>query len=79
MAITDEQFKVFTESASQAARLITEKIEKGSLIHVVSHLDADGIAAAGILGKALLRLDANFRIRIQQWVDEKIVGELMSR
>lgn len=78
MAITDEQFKVFTESASQAARLITEKIEKGSLIHVVSHLDADGIAAAGILGKALLRLDANFRIRIQQWVDEKIVGELMS-
>lgn len=78
MAITEEQFNAFTESASQAAKLIREKAETGSFIHVVSHLDADGIAAAGILGKALLRQDANFRIRIQQWVDEKIVGELIS-
>ena len=78
MAITEEQFKAFTESVNQAAKLIREKVEKGSFIHVVSHLDADGIAAAGIIGKALLRLDANFRIRIQQWVDEKIVGELIS-
>ncbi len=78
MAITEEQFKAFTESVNQAAKLIREKVEKGSFIHVVSHLDADGIAAAGVIGKALLRLDANFRIRIQQWVDEKIVGELIS-
>jgi single-stranded-DNA-specific exonuclease len=78
MAITEEQFKAFTDSANQAAMLIREKVEKGSLIHVVSHLDADGISAAGIIGKALLRLDANFRIRIQQWVDEKIAEEIVS-
>jgi len=76
MAINEEQVKTFIASANQAARLIREHTEKGSFIHVVSHLDADGIAAAGIIGKALLKLDANFRIRIQHWVDEKILGDI---
>jgi RecJ-like exonuclease len=78
MAITEEQFKAFMETVNEAAKLIKEKAQKGGFIHVVSHLDADGIAAAGIIGKALLKLDANFRIRIQHWVDEKIVGEIVS-
>lgn len=78
MAITEEQTRAFTESASQAARFIKEKAEKGSFINIFSHLDADGIAAAGIIGKALYKLDASFRIRIQQWVDERIVEEIVS-
>jgi len=78
MAIAQEQFNAFTDSAQRAANLIREKAESGGFIHVVSHLDADGIAAAGIVGKALLKLGANFRIRIQQWVDEKIVESLVS-
>jgi len=45
---------------------------------VISHLDADGLAAAGVIGKALWRLGANFRVRIQQWVDEKIVADITS-
>ena len=78
MTITQEQIKAFTDSAQQAAKLIREKAENGGFIHVVSHLDADGIAAAGVVGKALLKLDANFRVRIQQWVDERIVESLVS-
>lgn len=78
MTITEEQIKNFTDSAQQAATLIREKAERGAFIHVVSHLDADGIAAAGIVGKALLKLDANFRVRIQQWVDERIVESIVS-
>jgi len=78
MTITQEQIKAFTDSAEQAAKLIREKAENGSFIQVVSHLDADGIAAAGIVGKALLKLDGNFRVRIQQWVDERIVKALVS-
>jgi RecJ-like exonuclease len=35
------------------------------------------VAAAGIIGKALYRLDARFRIRITQWVDEKLVAEIL--
>jgi single-stranded-DNA-specific exonuclease len=78
MVITEEQTSAFTESASQAARCIKEKVEKGSFINVFSHLDADGIAAAGVIGKALYKLGASFRIRIQQWVDERIVEEIVS-
>jgi len=57
----------------QAASLIRKHVENNGFIHVVSHLDADGLAAAGVIGKALTRLDATFRIRIEKWIDPKIV------
>ncbi len=78
MATEEPAITSFTSDASKAGKLISERAEDDGFIHVVSHLDADGLAAAGIIGKALWRLDANFRVRIQQWVDEKIVGEIAS-
>jgi single-stranded-DNA-specific exonuclease len=78
MAIGENAIKAFTSDASEAANLISKCIEEGGFIHVISHLDADGLAAAGIIGKALWRLGANFRVRIQQWVDEKIVAAITS-
>jgi single-stranded-DNA-specific exonuclease len=68
----------FMAAANKAAELILETVHKDGLIHVFSHLDADGIAAAGIMGKALFRLDAKFRIQVMQWVDEKIIGEVLA-
>jgi len=68
----------FLASAAQAAKVIHETVQKDGFIHIFSHLDADGVAAAGIMGKALFRLDARFRIRITQWVDEKIIGEIVA-
>ena len=78
--MAEEQTPVehFLASAAQAAKAIVETVEKDGFIHVFSHLDADGVAAAGIIGKALFRLDARFRIRVTQWVDEKIIGEIIS-
>jgi RecJ-like exonuclease len=68
----------FLKSAAQAAEAILETVKEDGFIQVFSHLDADGVAAAGIIGKALFRLDAKFRIRITQWVDEKIFAEILS-
>ena len=68
----------FLASAAIAAKTIMETVQRDGFIHVFSHLDADGVAAAGIMGKALFRLDARFRIRITQWVDEKIIGEIVA-
>jgi len=68
----------FLDSASRAANVIREVARNDGLIHVFSHLDADGVAAAGIMGKALFRLDARFRIQITQWINEKIAGEILS-
>jgi RecJ-like exonuclease len=64
--------------AQQAAKKIMETIQRDGFIHVFSHLDADGISAAGIIGKALFRLEAKFRLRVTQWVDEKIIDEIMA-
>ncbi len=76
MTLENTQIATFLASAEQAAKVIREVAEKDGFIHVFSHLDADGISAAGIIGKALSRLDTRFRIRITQWVDEKIIGEI---
>ncbi len=78
MALDEKQVATFLDSATKAAKTIREVAEEGGLIHVFSHLDADGVAAAGIIGKALFRLDARFRIQITQWIEDKIVGEILS-
>jgi single-stranded-DNA-specific exonuclease len=78
MATEQTPTERFLASAAQAAKAIVETVEKDGFIHVFSHLDADGVAAAGIIGKALFRLDARFRLRVTQWVDEKIIGEIVA-
>jgi single-stranded-DNA-specific exonuclease len=78
MPLTPKQIEDFQAAASTAAKAIQETIQNDGFIHVFSHLDADGIAAAGVIGKALHRQDARFRIRITQWVDEKIITEIIA-
>lgn len=76
MATEKEKIDNLLKSTSAAADLLSEYVEKGEVIHVTSHLDADGLAAAGIIGKSLHRLGGLFRIRIEKWIDEGIVNEL---
>jgi len=78
MATEQTPVEKFLASTAQAAKAIVETVEKDGFIHVFSHLDADGVAAAAIIGKALFRLDARFRLRVTQWIDEKIIGEIIS-
>ena len=77
-ASNENQVTCFLNSAHEAAKTILDVVKEDGFIHVFSHLDADGVAAAGIIGKALFRLDARFRIRITQWIEQKIVGEILS-
>ncbi|MCW3994463.1 MAG: DHH family phosphoesterase [Candidatus Bathyarchaeota archaeon] len=78
MALDEKQITDFLDSASQAAKTILETVKENGVIHVFSHLDADGLAAAGIIGRALFRLDARFRIRITQWINDKTIEEMLS-
>ena len=76
MPIKKDQMDAFLKSVSQAAKLILECIEEDGFIHVTSHLDADGLAAAGIIGKALARSGATFRLRVERWMDDEVVDEI---
>jgi len=78
MATQQASIERFLATAAEASNVILETAQKDGFIHIFSHLDADGVAAAGIMGKTLHRLDAKFRIRVTQWVDEKIVGEIVA-
>jgi RecJ-like exonuclease len=66
----------FLTQSKEAAKTILETVQKDGFISVFSHLDADGVAAAGVICKALSRLDARYRVRVMQWVDDKIVSEV---
>ena len=71
-----ERVNALFKCANDAARVIEEHSKAGNLICAISHLDADGIAAAGIVGQLLTRLEAHFRLRIAKQVDETLIQEL---
>ncbi|NIR86590.1 DHH family phosphoesterase [Candidatus Bathyarchaeota archaeon] len=75
MTAKKEQIKNLLKSASEAANLIREYVEEEKTIHVASHFDADGLAAAGVIGKCLARLGGRFLIRVKKWLDEKVIDE----
>ena len=65
-------------AVGEAAELIREHAEKG-VVRVVSHLDADGLSACGIICKALYRLGVRFfRASIERKVDETLMESLLS-
>jgi RecJ-like exonuclease len=74
--VSKEQLNSLLKDVEQAAHMIRKAVESGDVVLVVSHLDADGLAAAGIIGKALLRLHASFLIRIERWLDEKVASNI---
>lgn len=76
MSIKKDQIDAFLKSISEAAKLILECVEEDEFIHVTSHLDADGLAAAGIMGKTLARLGGTFRLRVERWMDDDVVDEI---
>lgn len=78
MVIDQSKIANFIALTQDAAKKILATIHNDGFIHVFSHLDADGISAAGIIGRALFRLNAKFRLRVTQWVDEKIINEIIS-
>ena len=77
MAAQQDSIERFLAQAAEASKVILATAQKDGFIHIFSHLDADGVAAAGVIGKALCRLDAKFRIRITQQIDEKIIDEIV--
>ncbi|MEM1514536.1 MAG: DHH family phosphoesterase [Candidatus Bathyarchaeia archaeon] len=66
----------FVEETNRASDEILNNIAKGKRILLISHLDADGISAAGILAKALLRAGAIFSVRIERWMEERVAEEV---
>jgi single-stranded-DNA-specific exonuclease len=78
LTVTNKQITDLMKDASEAANLIQEHIKRDDVVNVSSHIDADGLSAAGIMGKALFRAGAKFRIRLERWMDEKVADRIAS-
>jgi single-stranded-DNA-specific exonuclease len=53
--------------------MLRRHADEGNLIRIVSHNDADGVAAGGILSQVVRRLRVPFRTTCEKRVDEKMV------
>lgn len=75
--VVDARINDFMDMARFTAEEILKSVNSGKKILVVSHMDADGISAAGIMGRALLRAGADFCVRIERWMDGKVVDDAL--
>jgi single-stranded-DNA-specific exonuclease len=73
-----EKLNHILQLADAAANRINDWIEANESILLTSHLDADGLSAAGILGSALYRRKALFQLRIVRQLDLSYLSSLAS-
>jgi single-stranded-DNA-specific exonuclease len=65
--------------AAEASEVLKDRASHGSKILLLSHYDADGLAAVGIMGSSLARIKANFQLRVIKELDpETLEGALRS-
>lgn len=74
----DSRFKGLIEDAKKAAEVILEHTENEDFIRVITHFDADGLSAGGLIASALYRLNAIFSIRAVRWVDRDLIEEVLT-
>ncbi len=58
------------------ARECAEALQKQDEVLVVSHVDADGLASAGVVCRALNKIDIGYRVQIVKQLDETILSGL---
>ncbi|MDD1777941.1 MAG: DHH family phosphoesterase [Candidatus Helarchaeota archaeon] len=66
----------FQDALNAAADRLKSWVNSGEIIRVSSHIDADGLAAAGILSSMLLRMKANFHVRILPQLEPNYIEDL---
>ncbi|MFH0848767.1 MAG: DHH family phosphoesterase, partial [archaeon] len=74
----ERNIPAFTTRVAEAAELLREKAAQGSSVQVMSHFDADGLCAGGIIGNALQRAGAAIHVRAVTGLDEQTLDEFQS-
>jgi len=77
MALSDERPRGLSALSDVALR-IAEDIESSSanLYVIVTHYDADGLAAASIIARSLVKIERAFTIRVVDQIDEETLSSL---
>ena len=59
------------------ARDVADIIQKSKDVHIVTHIDADGISAGAIAAKTLQRMDKNYSLECVKQLDEMVLKRLL--
>ncbi len=62
--MTNNRYSTLLKRADSVSRHLRDLVESNKFFQVISHIDADGVSAAGIISKALARENARFSVRI---------------
>ena len=71
----DPKLKGFLDKAHEVANLIRDKASHDLRTLLLSHYDADGLSAVGIIGSSLARMGANFQLRVVKELDPPTIHE----
>lgn len=66
----------FQDALNAAADKLKSWVNSGEIIRVSGHIDADGLAAAGIISLMLVRMKANFHTRILPQLEPNYIEDL---
>ncbi len=66
----------FISTFKPALEVLNDHIESGNIVRIITHSDADGIAAGGILCRMVSRLGAGFKTTCEKKVDVKVLQEV---
>ncbi|MGQ9542877.1 MAG: DHHA1 domain-containing protein [Candidatus Bathyarchaeia archaeon] len=69
-------YNEFIDKAKASADEINNMVSCNSHFLVCYHFDADGLAAAGILGKALRKMDATIHLKVVKQIDSETLESL---
>ena len=62
---------------SERARLCADRIQAANTVHIVSHIDADGITSAAIMGLSFERAGIHYTAEYVKKLDDKIMARLL--
>ena len=75
--IQEKQHSLLNRS-SEACNMLKEHIENDSVVRIVSHNDADGISAAGVIANALAEENIQFHTTIVPRLKSELVNQIKS-
>ena len=76
--MSNSTYEQFLSKVLEARDFILDEAKRNSRFFILSHFDADGLAAGAIIGKTLLRIGSTFQLRTVKQIDEKTLSEALA-
>lgn len=78
MVAGEDKVESLLKDAEAAAEVISRHVEEKNHIRVITHFDADGLSAGGLIAASLMRMEAIFSVRAERWIDTEIINEILA-